>query len=106
MDKLYYTEDYVKGNLVDNKVLRHENTQEIKLTTEESHKLVGILFANTTDLRHRCISVYRDAVVWGTNTYNVCLSCGDFYENNRHYFISKEGIEEFKEFKNELINGK
>ena len=104
MDKLYYTEEYINGKLVDNTVLQCENTEKLNLSTEDSHEFVSILFNNETKDGHRCISVYRDAIVIGVNTYNVCLSCGDFYENNRHYYLSTKGIEEFKKLKKKLIN--
>lgn len=102
---LYRIEDYINGKLIESDgTLNKTEFTLLTLTEEESKEIVSILENNISNYGHRCISVYRDGIVVNDVVYNVCLSCGDFYKGNEHFYLSKEGIEKFNIFKNEIIN--
>ena len=98
---LYYTEDYISGKLIDNLQLTSE-AKQINLSEDSAINLINVLHDNISPAAHRCISVYRDAFVFRGHTYNICLSCGDFYRDDKHWYLTQEGIEQFKEIKNSL----
>lgn len=100
----YYTEDYVSGRLLQDGKIKTVNLKAIKLNTYEAKQLAGILESNISNEGHRCIAVYRDAFTVEGDTYNVCLSCGDFYKNDQHFYLSDKGIAEFSDFKQMLID--
>lgn len=101
----YHTKDYVSGLLLEeDKLQTGLNLNVIKLNTYEAKQLAGILESNVSKEGHRCITVYRDAFTVSGDTYNVCLSCGDFYKNNQHFYLSDEGITDFSDFKQMLID--
>lgn len=102
---LYYTGEYLNGKLINDLDITQE-VREVVLTDEISKKLRDILGGNVSQASHRCISVYRDGFVLNGHTYNICLSCGDFYRDDDHYYLTKEGIEEFKNIKEGLISAK
>lgn len=89
---LYYTEDYVQGKLSDN--LHAEKISQKEVNTE---RLKDILENNISKIGHLCISVYRHTFKHNEDIYNVCLSCGDFYKNDNRFYLSKDGVEKFKE---------
>lgn len=89
---LYYTEDYVQGKLSDNL-----NLEKISQKRSKTEQLKDILENNISKIGHKCISVYRHTFKHNENIYNVCLSCGDFYKNEEFFYLSKEGVEKFKE---------
>jgi len=102
---LYRIEDYINGKLIepDGNLNKTEFTS-LTLTEEESKEIVSILEKNIPNYGHKCISIYRDGIVVDGVVYNICLSCGDFYKGNEHFYLSKEGIDKFNNFKNEIIN--
>lgn len=89
---LYYTEDYVKGKLSDNPDIEKFSQKEIR-----TEQLKNILENNICKIGHLCISVYRHTFKHNEDIYNVCLSCGDFYKNDEFFYLTKNGIEKFKE---------
>lgn len=90
--EIFYTEGYVKGKLIDREItIENYKSKEIDL-----EKLVNLLEKGVTTISHRCISVYRHAFIFKGDVYNICLSCGDFYKNNDHFYINnKEEIENY-----------
>ncbi len=102
---LYYTENYLSGKLI-NDLEIFEEVKELYLFHEEVEKFRDILANNISEGAHRCISVYRDGFILNEYTYNICLSCGDFYRDNEHFYLTSKGIEEFKLFKELLIAAK
>lgn len=88
---LYYTEDYLKGELLNSKGVLNSEV-EIKTKTlkdSEVDKLIALLVVGSDPAyRHRCVSVYRDAIKIQGSIYNMCLSCGDFYRNNEFYYLN------------------
>ena len=102
---LYFTEDFLQGKLIDNyKLIKQDNVNQIKLTDKESEELYNILVNNTSELRHRCISVYRDAIKIGNDVFNICLSCGDYYKNDERFYLNQIGIDKIKELKERVMN--
>lgn len=94
---LYFTEDYVAGKLIDKGNVFTEHPLEGKVLSREKQTLLkSILVNHTTVNGHKCITVYRDAIIIGEDTYNICLSCGDYYKNEDHYYLSNEGVDQIK----------
>ena len=93
---LYYTEDYVQGMLTDSDV---KNCKQVDINGSE---LRNLLHDNISDEGHRCISVYRHAFVLNSHTYNICLSCGDFYRDNKHYYLKNVG--QIRDYINNIIS--
>ena len=91
---LYYTEDYVEGMLTDSDI---ENYKQVEINGSELRQL---LYDNISDASHRCISVYRHAFILSGHTYNICLSCGDFYRDDKHYYL--KNIEQIREYINKI----
>lgn len=100
---LYYTDCNNNTRLIKENTVLSQDACEIELSQSETRELASILNNNISRLRHMCLSVYRDAFISGNDIYNVCLSCGDFYRNNTKYYLSKEGVEKFEEFKRNHI---
>lgn len=102
---LYRIEDYIKGKLIEpDRTLNKTEFALLFLTEEQSKQIVSILESNVPNSGHRCISVYRDAIIVDDIVYNICLSCGDFYKGDEHFYLSREGVDKFNIFKNEIIN--
>jgi len=96
---LYYTEDYVKGKLIGlDKNITVENFKEMDF---DSGKLRDILHDNISDIGHMCISVYRHSFILNGHVYNICLSCGDFYRDDKFYYL--KNIEQIREYINKVI---
>jgi hypothetical protein len=80
---LYYTPEFVGGSLIKDGKLNYDgNVIEVPLKLADIKKLIDFFDNDSTNMAHRCLSVYRDAFVIGENTYNICLSCGDYHINN------------------------
>lgn len=101
---LVYTEDFVKGKLInEHGDITHPRVKLLTLSDENVTKLKNLLEDGiSTTLAHRCLSVYRDAIIIQENVYNICLSCGDYFENENHFYLTNE--EEIKEFLDALKN--
>lgn len=99
----YYTDCNNNTKLIKENTVLSQDACEIRLTDSEALELSSILEDNESMAQHKCISVYRDAFIYEGDIYNVCLSCGDFYRNNTHHYLSTEGIKKFKQFKCNLI---
>jgi len=91
---LYYTEDYIKGKLIETDGIVSTHVHETKYVNLP--KLRDILLDGISDNGHRCISVYRHAFILHGDVYNVCLSCGDFYKNDEFFYLTKSAVEKFK----------
>jgi len=91
---LYYTEDYISGKLIEkNGQLTISDYKKATLSQADVSHLVNLLGQYNDQLRHRCLSVYRDAVIIEGVVYNICLSCGDFWKDNeKHYLVNEEEI--------------
>lgn len=94
---LYYTGDFFGGKLIDqDKNILLTNYKEVELDEETCHKLLSYLSDYNNELVHRCMSVYRDAIIINDEIYNICLSCGDYYKGDEKFYIHNE--KEIKEF--------
>ena len=96
-NKLYYTEDYLVGKLINKNTLN--TTCEIKskvLLKESVKEIIDILEKNVTEFGHRCISVYRHSFKTKNDTYNFCLSCGDYFKNDEFFYLSSEAKERLR----------
>ena len=87
---LYYTDSFFSGLLVEDEKLTIKNVKEVLLNEEIVNKLESLLSSGVCNLAHRCVSVYRDAIIINGNVYNICLSCGDYFINNEHRYICNE----------------
>ena len=103
---LYYVNDYIKGHLIDengNLTTKYHNA--VQLDSKTIDKLLDLLIDEETGMMHRCASVYRDAILIDGNIYNICLSCGDYYINDKRIciFTEKEIKELLAPFKKPII---
>lgn len=79
-----------------------ENAQSIpdgrykEVVSIRTDEFLEILDEPETELRHMCMSVYRDAVVIGGDTYNICLTCGDYYKNDQHIYLTSDQTQRMK----------
>ena len=88
---LYYVEGMVSGKLIDNQqCLTVPNAKSIVIDKATCESLVYMLETNKSKLAHRCISVYRDAFICNGKTYNLCLSCGDYFTDDKNIYIDNE----------------
>ena len=94
---LYYTDEFVKGKFIEEKALTFPHKGQIEIDGAE---LVRILEDHVSEWHHRCVVVYRDAFVHNGDTYNICLSCGDYYKNDEHYYLDREGRNKIRAIKN------
>lgn len=85
---LYYVEDYITGKLIDeNQNLTVTNVKSVRLDGATTERLLELLVDDDSGMMHKCISVYRDAIIINGNVYNLCLSCGDYYINDKRICI-------------------
>lgn len=68
----------------------------LKSISTKTDEFLQILDEPETELRHRCMSKYRDAVVIGEDVYNICLTCGDYYQNDTHYYLTGDQTDRLK----------
>lgn len=95
MKKLYYTEEYINGKLIQENL---EISKNKEVTEDFLKEIIQLLEESTNDnMQHRCISVYRHGFILDNDIYNICISCGDFYKNEEHHYIYGEKFEELKE---------
>lgn len=91
---LYFLGDWFGGKLIDeNGFITKNIDKETPLSQDTADKLLELLNDYNNDLRHRCISIYRHAIIINGDIYNICLSCGDYYKNDEkeEYYIHNEG---------------
>lgn len=85
---LYYVNDYIKGLLIDEQgTLTTKYHNAVELDSKTIDKLLDLLVDEEAGMMHRCMSVYRDAIIIDGNIYNICLSCGDYYINEKRICI-------------------
>jgi hypothetical protein len=100
---LYSVEKHISGKLIGSDgTLNEAEATTVTLTEEEGRDIVSILEDNVSIDSHLCITAYRDAIVVNATTYNICLSCGDFYKGNEHFYLSGEGIAKFRKLKSKF----
>lgn len=100
INTIYSTEKYHRGNLIENKKLTLEGVTSREIDYSEVLEILDILENNSEDLRHKCITVYRDAIIIGDDTYNFCLSCGDYYKNDTHHYLHPDSLEKLRKIFN------
>lgn len=99
---LYYIEDYIKGMLINSD--KNITVKEYKEVGIVGTVLRELLHNNISDLGHRCMSVYRHSFILSGHVYNICLSCGDFYRDDKHFYL--KNIEHVREHIKGLITEK
>lgn len=83
-------------------VVNTTDLQVFDMTQEQLERFREIM----SDLReggHKCIRVFRDAVMIDSDIYNICLSCGDIRLNGQIYSFKSDGKEKLQKLKEEII---
>ena len=95
---LYFTEEGFFGKLIEPEELLKagvSNINKMSLTNKEQKELLSYL-SEDYKISHLCISFYRDAIIIGENTYNICLSCGDFWKNDEKFYLDNNSLDKLK----------
>lgn len=74
----------------------------VKLSDSDVEEIKNILEAEYSKGQHRCISVYRDAVILDDKIYNLCLSCGDVITDTGVKYFTSDQENKLKEIKKKL----
>ena len=82
------------------------NTTDLEVfdMTEEQLERFREIMSDLREGGHRCIRVFRDAIMVDSDIYNICLSCGDIRLNGKIYSFKSDGLKKLEELKEEILN--
>lgn len=80
-----------------------ENVKQYDMTDAQIREFKRIIL-NVREGGTKCIQFFRDSIMIDSVMYNICLSCGDIYINDKIYYFEGKTCTELRNLKKEITS--